>query len=162
MPAASDGDVWLMSTPAGKRGFFRRVWDTGDGESWLRLKVPATERPRIKRPFPETERKVQEESKFRQEYLPSDAPKVVWLRRRTPPTSDAEFVLRRDAIRATEFAGEDESGILVPDRQSRLRSGFGIAAKPALQPPRGRAPRGHEQWIFVPNVSASRFPGRSR
>ena len=34
-----------------------RVWDTGDGESWLRLKVPATECPRIKRSFLDTERK---------------------------------------------------------------------------------------------------------
>jgi hypothetical protein len=69
MLAASDGDVWLMSTPAGKRGFFWRVWDTGDGESWLRLKVPATECPRIKASFLENERKVQGERKFRQEYL---------------------------------------------------------------------------------------------
>ena len=43
-------------------------------------------------------------------------PKVVWLRRWTHPTRDAEFVLRRDAIRVTEFAAEAELGILVLDR----------------------------------------------
>ena len=31
-------------------------------------------------------------------------PKVVWLRRWTHPTRDAERVLRREAIRMTEFA----------------------------------------------------------
>ncbi|MBL8290381.1 MAG: hypothetical protein JNN08_01020 [Bryobacterales bacterium] len=33
-------------------------------------------------------------------------PKVVWLRRWTHPTRDAEFVLRREAIRLTEFAAD--------------------------------------------------------
>jgi predicted nuclease of predicted toxin-antitoxin system len=44
------------------------------------------------------------------------APKVVWLRRWTHPTRDAEFVLRRDAIRITEFAADPALGILL-DRQ---------------------------------------------
>ncbi len=43
-------------------------------------------------------------------------PKVVWLRRWIHPTRDAEFVLRRDAIRLTEFAADPELGILVLDR----------------------------------------------
>jgi predicted nuclease of predicted toxin-antitoxin system len=43
-------------------------------------------------------------------------PKVVWLRRWFHPTRDAEFVLRRDAIRLTEFAGDPDLGILVLDR----------------------------------------------
>ncbi|MCC6586898.1 MAG: DUF5615 family PIN-like protein [Bryobacterales bacterium] len=43
-------------------------------------------------------------------------PKVVWLRRWTHPTRDAEFVLRRDAIRLTEFASDPDLGILVLDR----------------------------------------------
>jgi predicted nuclease of predicted toxin-antitoxin system len=43
-------------------------------------------------------------------------PKVVWLRRWTHPTRDAEFVLRRDAIRLTEFAAEADLGILILDR----------------------------------------------
>ena len=44
-------------------------------------------------------------------------PKVVWLRRWTHPTRDAEFVLRRDAIRITEFAADPALGFLLLDRQ---------------------------------------------
>jgi predicted nuclease of predicted toxin-antitoxin system len=43
-------------------------------------------------------------------------PKVVWLRRWTHPTKDAERVLRREAIRITEFAADPELGVLVLDR----------------------------------------------
>jgi len=43
-------------------------------------------------------------------------PKVVWLRRWTHPTRDAERVLRRDAIRIAEFAADPELGVLVLDR----------------------------------------------
>jgi predicted nuclease of predicted toxin-antitoxin system len=44
-------------------------------------------------------------------------PKVVWLRRWSHPTRDAEYVLRRDAIRITEFAADAALGILLLDRQ---------------------------------------------
>jgi predicted nuclease of predicted toxin-antitoxin system len=40
-------------------------------------------------------------------------PKVIWLRRWRHPTRDAEFVLRRDAIRITEFAADPNLGFLV-------------------------------------------------
>jgi predicted nuclease of predicted toxin-antitoxin system len=43
-------------------------------------------------------------------------PKIIWLRRWTHPTRDAEFVLRREAIRITEFAGDSKLGLLVLDR----------------------------------------------
>ena len=43
-------------------------------------------------------------------------PKVVWLRRWTHPTRDAEHVLRRDAIRITGFAADPELAVLVLDR----------------------------------------------
>ena len=43
-------------------------------------------------------------------------PKVVWLRRWTHPTRDAEEVLRREAIRITQFADDPELGVLVLDR----------------------------------------------
>jgi predicted nuclease of predicted toxin-antitoxin system len=43
-------------------------------------------------------------------------PKVIWLRRWTHPTKDAERVLRREAIRITEFAADPELGVLVLDR----------------------------------------------
>lgn len=44
-------------------------------------------------------------------------PKVVWLRRWTHPTRDAELVLRREAVRITEFAADPELGVLVLDRE---------------------------------------------
>ena len=43
-------------------------------------------------------------------------PKVVWLRRWTHPTRDAERLLRREAIRITQFAADPELGVLVLDR----------------------------------------------
>ena len=43
-------------------------------------------------------------------------PKVVWLRSWTHPTRDAEYVLRREAVRITEFAEDPELGVLVLDR----------------------------------------------
>ena len=43
-------------------------------------------------------------------------PKVVWLRRWTHPTRDAERILRRDAIRITEFGADPELAVLVLDR----------------------------------------------
>ena len=42
-------------------------------------------------------------------------PKVVWLRRWTHPTRDAERILRREAIRITEFSADPELGVLVLD-----------------------------------------------
>jgi hypothetical protein len=44
--AATNGDLWLMSTPYGKRGFFWEEWEHG-GQEWERISVPATECPRI-------------------------------------------------------------------------------------------------------------------
>ena len=43
-------------------------------------------------------------------------PKVIWLRRWTHPTRDAEGILRREAIRITEFSADAELGVLVLDR----------------------------------------------
>src|SRR2546425_8579213 len=44
--AVSGGDIWLISTPFGQRGFFyRALMESGPG--WLRVKVPATECPRL-------------------------------------------------------------------------------------------------------------------
>jgi len=42
--------------------------------------------------------------------------KVVWLRRWRHPTRDAEEVLRREAVRITEFASDPELAVLVLDR----------------------------------------------
>jgi hypothetical protein len=66
--AAKDGDLWLMSTPFGKRGFFYETW-AGGGEEWKRVKVTAPECGRISRRFLDEERAGMGERIFRREYL---------------------------------------------------------------------------------------------
>ena len=68
MLAVGEGDLWLLSTPFGKRGFFHENWACG-GEDWVRFTVPATECPRISAKFLEEERRALGETWFRQEYL---------------------------------------------------------------------------------------------
>lgn len=68
MLAVGDGDLWLLSTPFGKRGFFYENWAGGD-EEWTRVEVKATECPRISKEFLEAERKQLGEAWFRQEYM---------------------------------------------------------------------------------------------
>ena len=67
MLATGNGDLWLMSTPYGPRGFFWEEWERG-GERWTRIAVPATECPRISKEFLEEER-LKGERYFRQEFL---------------------------------------------------------------------------------------------
>ena len=67
MLAVGKGDLWLLSTPFRKRGFFYSAWDTG-GPGWHRVRVPATECPRIPREFLEEERRHQKGS-FEMEYM---------------------------------------------------------------------------------------------
>jgi hypothetical protein len=50
MLAVGKGDLWLMSTPFGKRGFFHQAWEHG-GDGWFRMSVPVTECPRIEKDF---------------------------------------------------------------------------------------------------------------
>jgi hypothetical protein len=66
--ATSNGDVWLMSTPWGRTGFFHEVWMYG-GPRWMRVSVPATECPRISAEFLEEERESLGAGWFEQEYL---------------------------------------------------------------------------------------------
>jgi hypothetical protein len=68
MLATSDGALWLMSTPWGKRGFFYDTWTNG-GPAWERILAPATECARIPAGFLEEERKTMGERWFRREYL---------------------------------------------------------------------------------------------
>ena len=68
MLAVGNGDLWLLSTPYGKRGFFYENWAGGD-EDWMKTSVPATECPRITREFLEQERRQLGELWFRQEYM---------------------------------------------------------------------------------------------
>ncbi len=67
MIAVGDGDLWLLSTPAGKRGFFYEAWAHGD--EWERHTAPATQCPRIRPSFLEEERRAMGEAWFAQEYL---------------------------------------------------------------------------------------------
>ncbi len=67
MLAVGNGDLWLMSTPFGKRGFF---WEEWSGKSkWERVSVPATKCPRIQPGFLEEERASLGDRWYRQEYL---------------------------------------------------------------------------------------------
>jgi hypothetical protein len=68
MLAVGRGDLWLMSTPFGRRGFFYEAWAHG-GDEWKRFSVPATECPRIPADFLEEERRNVGMVWFRQEYL---------------------------------------------------------------------------------------------
>lgn len=66
--AVSNGAVWLVSTPWGKRGFFWETWEKA-GPEVERIRVPATECARIPAEFLERERGRMGERWFRQEYL---------------------------------------------------------------------------------------------
>ena len=68
MLAATDGALWLLSTPNGQSGFFYDEWTTG-GPHWDRHTVPATECSRIAADFLARERTALGERAFRQEYL---------------------------------------------------------------------------------------------
>ncbi len=66
--AVSDGSVWLVSTPWGKRGFFWETWERC-GPEVERIRVTALECPRISPEFLARERTRMGEKWFRQEYL---------------------------------------------------------------------------------------------
>jgi hypothetical protein len=68
MLAVSGGTLWLMSTPFGKRGFFYEEWAHG-GAEWERVRVPATECPRIPKRFLAEEERTMGDRWFRQEYM---------------------------------------------------------------------------------------------
>ena len=69
MLAVGRGDLWLMSTPYGKRGFFHEAWEHGGADRWFRMHVPATECPRIQADFLEAERREIGPMWFAQEYM---------------------------------------------------------------------------------------------
>jgi hypothetical protein len=71
MLAVGDGDLWMMSTPCGQRGFFYQTWAgaSGSGEEWMRVCVRATDCPRISASFLERERGTMTAAEFAQEYM---------------------------------------------------------------------------------------------
>ncbi len=66
MVAASGGQVILLSSPAGKDGFFWNIWDKGG--DWERYRVMAKECPRIPQSFLDQERLMIPDHVFRREY----------------------------------------------------------------------------------------------
>jgi hypothetical protein len=68
MLAVGGGDLWLMSTPYGKRGFFYDTWADG-GEEWLRVTVKGPECERIAGSFLEEEKRAMGMQWYEQEYL---------------------------------------------------------------------------------------------
>ena len=67
MLAVGNGDLWLLSTPFRKRGFFYSNWEHG-GSVWHRVRVPASECSRISREFLEEDRG-QQKGDFEMEYM---------------------------------------------------------------------------------------------
>jgi hypothetical protein len=67
MVAVSGGSIVAMSTPFGMRGWWYEAWEHG-GPDWQRVKVPATECPRIPAAFLEEERREMGDLWFRSEY----------------------------------------------------------------------------------------------
>ncbi len=68
MLAVSGGSLYMMSTPAGKRGVFYESWKDG-GPEWERYEVPATDVPRISPKFLKAELKALGPYLFEQEYM---------------------------------------------------------------------------------------------
>jgi hypothetical protein len=66
MLSVSRGKLVVLSTACGRQGFFFREWDVGIG--WDKVRVPATECPRISRSFLDEERRVMGPRFFAQEY----------------------------------------------------------------------------------------------
>jgi hypothetical protein len=67
MLAVSKGDMWLMSTPVGRQGFFWEEWNRT--ERWTRFEVPATQCPRISEETLQEGRETLGERLFRQEFM---------------------------------------------------------------------------------------------
>ncbi len=68
MLAVSGGDILLLSTPFGKRGFFHHEWTEG-GADWHRTKITAEECPRISDVWLDQERQSIGDWWYRQEYM---------------------------------------------------------------------------------------------
>lgn len=66
MLAVSGGSLIALSTPWGNRGWYYEAWR--GSEKWKRVKVPATECPRISRAFLAEEQRTMGEYFYRQEY----------------------------------------------------------------------------------------------
>ena len=68
MLSTTNGDIWMLSTPAGKQGFFYETWTNAD-PVWLRISVTAADCPRISPDFLEEQRAVMGIDSFNQEHM---------------------------------------------------------------------------------------------
>ena len=68
MLAVSAGDLMLISTPQGKRGFFYDIWK-GKGKTWKKYKVTADKTDHISKEFLKEERESMPERWYQQEYF---------------------------------------------------------------------------------------------
>jgi hypothetical protein len=68
MIAVRNGELWLLSTPHGKTGFFYDIWQHG-GDLWHRISVKATDCSRIPAEFLEEMRSARGDDYVRQEFL---------------------------------------------------------------------------------------------
>ncbi len=72
MLSVGDGELWMLSTPCGKRGFFYETWkqpEVNSQEEFLRISVQADDCPRISPRFLEEQRAVMTGDSFRQEHM---------------------------------------------------------------------------------------------
>jgi hypothetical protein len=68
--AATQGHLWLLSTPNGQFGFFYEAWHQKDpSDPWTRFHVKATDCPRISEDFLAEQRILLGEHQFKSEYL---------------------------------------------------------------------------------------------
>jgi len=67
MLSTSNGEIWMMSTPCGKQGFFYETW--AHSPEWLHVTVMATDCPRISPEFLDEQRHVMGTDSFRQEHM---------------------------------------------------------------------------------------------
>ena len=68
MLAVSNGAIWLLSTPKGKRGFFHTEWDSPQSEQWAKFRVTAQQCPRISADFLDSQKRRMGERRFAQEF----------------------------------------------------------------------------------------------
>jgi phage terminase large subunit-like protein len=68
MLAVSDGSMWILSTPKGKRGFFYEEWASPESDGWVKIRITAAECPRISPEFLAAQKKRMGERRFAQEF----------------------------------------------------------------------------------------------
>ncbi len=67
MLARSAGDIWLLSTPHGRQGFFHQLWHSPD-PAWFRFFNTVDDCPNIPRDFLDRERSQKPEADFLEDY----------------------------------------------------------------------------------------------